>query len=145
MAQTLAESVIGTYVELVQQQLTDHPYPTEEAYRKQLAYHTLYLFQVLTMDRGTTHGICAHRDNDVGTLGSIPNFVDPTLLQTWKDSLPKPQDELMQQIIDVLPAENPSPVTDSTRQLFADIVRTHLKTHPKARENMAPSPRAYPN
>ena len=36
--------------------------------------HSLF-FQVLTLDRGTTHGLLAHGDNDVGTLGSLPNFV----------------------------------------------------------------------
>ena len=50
-----------------------------------------YLFQVLTLDRGTTHGLLAHSENDVGTLGSLPTVVDRQLLQSWMEKVSPPQ------------------------------------------------------
>ena len=48
----------------------------DEATAQQLAYHTLYFFQVLTLDRGTTSGLLVHDQNDLGIMGSLPAWVD---------------------------------------------------------------------
>ena len=65
IARELGESVIDTYVEIIKAQIIAHPTYTKEDKAEQLAYHTLYLFQVLTLDRGTTSGLLVHDENDV--------------------------------------------------------------------------------
>jgi hypothetical protein len=86
MAESLAAAAISTYVSLVKRAISAHPSTTvtEADQQQQLEYHTLYLFQVLMLDRGTTHGILAHSDNDVGTLGSIPMAVGDILFVRFR-------------------------------------------------------------
>ncbi len=116
LAHRLANVAIETYSTLVEDAMRRHPAESvaSESYfagakRNQLAYHTVYLFQVLTLDRGTTHGLLAHNQNDVGTLGSLPRFVDRALLERWAETieLPPPQDMLLQEVISVLPDAAP--------------------------------------
>ena len=85
LAGRFASTALETYAEVTQQALDAHADTTitAEDRARQLAYHTLYFFQVLTLDRGTTHGILAHNQNDVGTLGSLPSRIDPELLALW--------------------------------------------------------------
>jgi len=130
LAQELAESTIRTYTSLVRGAIRSHPGATndEEAQEKQLAYHTLYFYQVLTLDRGTTAGLLSHSQNDVGTLGSIPNEVDRDLLTSWVDVTNPPRSELLKKLISVLPEQNPSPVTSETRKALAEAVRTYYST-----------------
>jgi coproporphyrinogen III oxidase len=131
LANELAERAIGAYCELVQGALHAHPMEsiTASDRAKQLAYHTMYLFQVLTLDRGTTHGLLAHNDNDIGTLGSLPSAVDGALLASWKAKLAPPQDLLLQRIIDVLPARDKgvSEITTPTRAALAATVRQYYR------------------
>ena len=72
-----------------------------------------------------THGLLAHNENDVGTLGSLPSAVDGALLASWKAKLAPPQDLLLQRIIDVLPARDKgvSQITAPTRAALAATVR----------------------
>ena len=98
----------------------------------QLAYHTLYLFQVLTLDRGTTSGLLIHDQNDVGIMGSIPSHIDRTLLESWKALMPEPQNELVQALLDVLPQEMPTPVDVKTKKALAEAVRSHYRRFPEA-------------
>jgi coproporphyrinogen III oxidase len=85
LAERFASSALETYCAIVQEALDTHEESaiTAEDRATQLAYHTLYFFQVLTLDRGTTHGVLAHNQNDVGTLGSLPSRIDPELLAAW--------------------------------------------------------------
>ncbi len=85
LAGRFASTALETYADVAQRALDAHPDTTITAddRARQLAYHTLYFFQVLTLDRGTTHGILAHDQNDVGTLGSLPSRIDPDLLAAW--------------------------------------------------------------
>ncbi len=106
------------------------PVPTEAEMASQLAYHTVYLFQVLTLDRGTTSGLLVHDQNDVGTLGSLPARVNRTLLQSWKALVPKPQDELVDALVAVVPADGR--VEDEQKIAFCSALRTFYKAHPKA-------------
>ena len=95
-------------------------------------YHTLYLFQVLTLDRGTTSGLLSHDQNDVGIMGSIPSHINRTLLESWKALMPEPQDELVQALLNVLPQEVPTPVDSEIKKALANAVRAHYKKFPEA-------------
>ena len=57
MARTVGEAAIDTYCDIFSSALQKRTSPTGDDYRKQLDYHTLYFFQVLTLDRGTTSGL----------------------------------------------------------------------------------------
>ncbi len=134
LAERLGTSTIDTYVELLRQA----PSAADDAARaRQLAYHTLYFFQVLTLDRGTTSGLLAHDQNDLGVMGSLPSWVDRGLLASWEPRLPKPQDELLRALVAALPDERPAPVTDDVRKRLAQLVRQHYRRHPEAMDLQA--------
>lgn len=125
-------SVMDTWVQLIRAALVRHPAPTDAAKAKQLEYHTLYLFQVLTLDRGTTSGLLVHDQNDLGVMGSLPSYVDRALLASWEPKLPTPQDALLRSIVAALPDSQPAKVTDEVRVALAQVVRAHYRAHPEA-------------
>ena len=131
-AKEVGEAVIDKYIGIISAKLATHPTFTEEKKQEQLAYHTLYLFQVLTLDRGTTSGLLVHNQNDVGIMGSIPSHVNRDILALWQGLMPKPQDELVASLLDALPKENPTPVDQKTKIKLANAVRKHYKKHPEA-------------
>jgi len=131
-AKKMGESVIDAYIGIVVQALQHYISYTVEEKGMQLDYHTLYLFQVLTLDRGTTSGLLIHDQNDVGIMGSIPSHINRTLLESWKERMSKPQDELVQALLDALPSEVPTPVEVETKKALAKVVRTHYKKYPEA-------------
>jgi coproporphyrinogen III oxidase len=143
MVQVGTNSCSIAFIFLSQSSLVSHPDAsiTPEARATQLDYHTLYAFQVLTLDRGTTHGLLAHDQNDVGTLGSIPNFLNKRLLESWVPRMPQPQNLLLKGIVAALPeperGEQGSFVSIDTRQALAGVLRKHYTTHPKARHMQA--------
>merc|ERR1712151_1150622 len=101
---------------------------TEKERAQQLAYHTAYFYQVLFLDCGTTAGILSHSDNDVGTLASLPNFIDTKLLASWQEKVQAPHDILLQRMLAALPAsDGPLLVTDAIRQDLANIVRGYYR------------------
>ena len=100
--------------------------------RRQLAYHTLYLFQVLTLDRGTTSGLLVHDQNDLGIMGSLPARVDRDLLASWQAKVESPQDDLVGALVDALPDESPSSVSDAVKIALAQTVREHYQKNPEA-------------
>jgi coproporphyrinogen III oxidase len=132
LAKNVGKTVIDLYLEIFQQALQDYPSPSEENYKKQQAYHTLYLFQVLTLDRGTTSGLLVHDQNDLGIMGSLPANVDKDLLFSWKEKLKSPQNQLLQNILDVLSDDLPCKIDDETKIALAKVVRQHYKSHPDA-------------
>lgn len=132
LAKTVGEAAIDTYCDILSNALKTRTSPSEADYQQQLDYHTLYLFQVLTLDRGTTSGLLVHNQNDVGILGSIPSHVNRTLLASWKDKMQAPQDLLLEVLVNCLPAGDISPVEDDTKQALADGVRKHYIKHPEA-------------
>jgi coproporphyrinogen III oxidase len=132
MARTVGETAIDTYCDIFSSAIEKRTSPTGDDYKKQLDYHTLYFFQVLTLDRGTTSGLLVHDQNDVGILASLPSHVNRTLLASWKQKMPKPQDQLLQKLIDCLPKEAVSPVDDDTKLALADCVRKHYQAHREA-------------
>ena len=130
MAKTLVENVINIYTKIIKNQIVSHEKVSQEAKDEQLAYHTLYLFQVLTLDRGTTSGLLVHNENDVGILGSIPSHIDKTLLLTWKDKMPKGQEELLQAIADCL--DESGSVEAEQKIALAQAVRSFYQKNPEA-------------
>jgi len=136
-AKNFAINVIDTYIEIVTEALEYRQNFTEEEKETQLRYHTLYLFQVLTLDRGTTSGLLVHDQNDVGIMGSIPSHVSRELLQSWVHKMPKPQDELLEAIIDALPENSPSLVDTKVKKDLANAVRAHYRKHPEALDMQA--------
>ena len=127
-----AKKVINTYTQITIQALENNPSYTEEEKQTQINYHTLYLLQVLTLDRGTTSGLLVHSQNDVGIMGSIPSHINRDLLSSWVEKMSKPQDELVKTLLTALPIENPTPVEAETKKKLANAVRGHYKKFPEA-------------
>lgn len=136
-AQHFGETILDAYVGLVTDALRRVAPPSEEERALQLAYHTLYLFQVLTLDRGTTSGLLVHSNNDVGVLGSLPSHVDPVLLARWRGAMPAPQEQLLDALIAALSPGCPSPVTEDAKRRLAQACRRHYQRFPSALELQA--------
>lgn len=131
-AHNMGTKVIDTYINIIRSAMRMNPTFTKEEKAQQLAYHTLYLFQVLTLDRGTTSGLLVHSQNDVGIMGSIPSHINRELLTSWIDKMPTPQEKLVQSLLDALPSEMPTPVEVETKKKLAQAVREHYKAYPQA-------------
>jgi coproporphyrinogen III oxidase len=129
LAQSCGERVIESYIDILKKY--DNQSPSEADKATQLAYHTLYLFQVLTLDRGTTSGLLVHDQNDVGILGSLPSHVDKALLQSWMEKMPSPQEKLLESIIAHLP-EKTIMIDETIKARLAQVVRRHYQTYPEA-------------
>jgi len=135
LARAVAEATIDVYTEILTQAIGRTEREGDRA--RQLAYHTLYMFQVLTLDRGTTSGLLVHDQNDVGILGSLPSHIDRSLLSSWIPKLPAPQPDLLTAIVDALPETTPVAITDPLKRTLAAIVRAHYRAHPQALELQA--------
>ncbi len=131
-AKFFGEQMIETYISVISDALAQRTEVTEEDAAEQLAYHTLYFFQVLTLDRGTTSGLLIHDQNDIGILGSLPSHVDKALLQTWIDKMEPPQDELLISLINALPLGEIVEVDEAVKKHLADVIRLHYKAYPEA-------------
>ncbi len=131
-AKQMGESVIDAYIGIVLQALQYYISYTAQEKTAQLNYHTLYLFQVLTLDRGTTSGLLVHDQNDLGIMGSIPSHLNRELLALWVSLMPKPQDVLVEALLEALPNEIPIPVNEDTKKLLANALRAHYKKYPEA-------------
>ena len=131
-AENFGKNIIDAYIGIVLQSLQYHVGYTAEEKALQLDYHTLYLFQVLTLDRGTTSGLLVHDQNDLGIMGSIPSYVNRELLSSWKKLMPEPQDELIEVLLEALPNDIPTPVDEETKRKLAKAVRNHYKKYPQA-------------
>jgi len=128
----VGERVIDAYIAIISAKLATYATFTKEEKEEQLAYHTLYLFQVLTLDRGTTSGLLVHDQNDVGIMGSIPSHVNREILASWVDRIPAPQDILVKDLLKALPNMMPTPVEENTKKALAKAVRRHYKKYPEA-------------
>ena len=131
-AELFGKRVIDAYLTTLQSAISAHPDVDQKAQAEQLAYHTLYLFQVLTLDRGTTSGLLVHDQNDLGIMGSLPARVDRDLLASWQGRVAAPQDELVRGLVQCLPDESPSPVSDEVKRALAQTVRSHYQKNPEA-------------
>jgi coproporphyrinogen III oxidase len=137
LARDVGQAAIDVYLDILARSLADAPVPTAAQAAQQLAYHTLYLFQVLTLDRGTTSGLLVHDQNDVGIMGSLPARVDRALLASWADRLAPPQDALVRGLAQCLPASEPAPVDEAAKRRLAALVRQHYRRHPEALDMQA--------
>ena len=111
--------------------------PETEHFRQQLDYHSVYFFQVLTLDRGTTSGLLVHDQNDVGILGSLPAVVDKALIGSWKPNMPAPQDKLLDALLSCLTSSDAqdgslSIIDEATKKALASAIRDHYKQYPEA-------------
>lgn len=136
LAYHLGHEVIQCYLGLVEDALARGE-PTEAQIQNQLAYHTLYVFQVLTLDRGTTSGILVHDQNDQGILGSLPSVLDRSLFASWLGKLPSLQQTLLQSILDTLPETPLVELTSSLRVKLAQVLRRHYQEHPETQSLLA--------
>lgn len=132
MARTVGEAAIDTYCDILSAAIETRTSPTEADRKKQLDYHTLYFFQVLTLDRGTTSGLLVHNQNDIGILASLPSHLNRPLLASWASKMPAPQDQLLKKMIECLADKEVCPVENDTKQALANCVRKHYQTHPEA-------------
>ena len=132
LANRVGEAAIDTYLEILADVFNKQAEPTREQCAKQLAYHTLYFFQVLTLDRGTTTGLLVHDQNDVGIMGSLPAYVDRKLLASWVKRMQSPQQQLLEALIAVLPDTSPALVDATVKQKLAAAVRNHYTAFPEA-------------
>jgi len=132
LARSVGEAAIDSYLSILTHTLRSANAATSEQRDRQLAYHTLYLFQVLTLDRGTTTGLLVHDQNDVGIMGSLPAYVDHKLLTSWIKKMPTPQEKLLASLIDALPDASPALVDEAAKQKLAVVVRDHYRKHPEA-------------
>ena len=129
LARSVGEAVIRVYPSLVRAGAAGSD-PSPEDRAAQIAYHTLYLFQVLTLDRGTTSGLLVHDQNDVGILGSLPARVDRARLASWRDRVPPPQEHLVDQLVAAIGDDGH--VTTEVKVQLAAAVRGHYRAHPEA-------------
>jgi len=132
LAKSVGEAAIDSYLNILAHALDSPPDATDEQRARQLAYHTLYFFQVLTLDRGTTTGLLIHDQNDVGIMGSLPAYVDRDLLASWVSHMQSPQDQLLKSLIAALPEGPVSLVDEAVKQSLATVVRNHYRAHPEA-------------
>ena len=135
LAETFGYAVMNAYGTILAKRLPKLTAPTKAELAAQLSYHTLYLFQVLTLDRGTTSGVLVHDQNDVGIMGSLPAKIDRSLLTSWIPKMPKPQDELLKLIVDGIPASGT--IGDQEKINFCAALRTHYNKHPDALDMQA--------
>ena len=124
------KAVIDTYIDIISNAFETRKTFSVLDIKKQLDYHTLYLFQVLTLDRGTTSGLLIHNQNDVGIMGSLPKFVNKTLLQSWCELMQTPQNELLENIINNI--ENNGVINTQIKEKLAQVVRNHYKSNADA-------------
>jgi coproporphyrinogen III oxidase len=124
------EGVINSYVSIIKDALKKRTQIDEIALQNQLEYHTLYLFQVLTLDRGTTSGLLIHKQNDRGIMGSLPTQINRDLLKSWATQVKTPQEEL---VIALAQSINKNGIIDKeTKERLVEVVRRHYKKYPEA-------------
>jgi coproporphyrinogen III oxidase len=63
-------------------------------------------------------------------MGSLPSHINKKLLQSWKTKLPKPQDTLLEAILNAV--DDTGVIDIPTKERLAEVVRAHYKTYPQA-------------
>lgn len=127
-AQNFGEIIIDRYIMILKNAFLNRQTFSVQDIKKQLDYHTLYLFQVLTLDRGTTSGLLIHNENDVGIMGSLPKFVNKNLLKSWIEKLSEPQNILLEEIVKNI--DDKGSIDSKTKGILANVVREHYLKYP---------------
>lgn len=130
LALLFGEGIIDAYSDIITNAMKSRTTFSDKEKEQQLAYHTLYLFQVLTLDRGTTSGLLIHSQNDVGIMGSLPTRINKELLHSWMQKVEKPQNILVENILNVI--NDAGDIDVETKEKLAEVVRTHYNKHPSA-------------
>lgn len=120
-----AKQVIACYILMLEQKLSGLAPPSDIELARQIDYHTLYFYQVLTLDKGTTAGLLLHSQNDVGTLASLPAYINPHLLKHWITLSPQPQSLLVQALVNLLPKQNQVHIDAPMKVEIAQLMRQH--------------------
>tara|TARA_R110001583_G_scaffold16561_7_gene67793 strand:+ start:5084 stop:6100 length:1017 start_codon:yes stop_codon:yes gene_type:complete len=143
-AQQFLLGIIDTYIAIFKQHLkqpltSDRTLKAEQK-QLQLDYHTRYFYQVLTLDKGTTAGLLIHDQNDLGTLGSLPRFINRELLFNWVAKTPAPRNKLVEAIVSTLPQDNihnsetpenqSCEITEAIKKQITKVMREHYKNYP---------------
>ena len=128
----LALASIDCYINIIKKVLSENKPFNEKEIQEQINYHTLYFFQVLTLDKGTTVGLLIHNKNDIGIMGSIPSHINKTLLKSWVHKMPAPQDELLNNLIDCLENKDIALIDVATKEKLANTIRKHYIKYPEA-------------
>ena len=124
------EGVIDSYISIISDALKTRTEIDTTALKNQLDYHTLYLFQVLTLYRGTTSGLLIHNQNDIGIMGSLPTHIDRELLKSWATVVKTPQEKL---VLTLAESINKDGVIDKeTKEYLVEVMRRHYKKYPQA-------------
>lgn len=131
-AKKMGEAIVDAYIGIVLQALQYYTSYTQEEIETQIDYHTLYLFQVLTLDRGTTSGLLIHEQNDIGIMGSLPSHINRELLASWVELMPKPQDELLKALVNAMTDDRLVFVDEKLKKELANRVREHYRKYPEA-------------
>jgi len=129
-AENFGKSIIDTYIDIFTNALKKRELYDTNHIKRQLDYHTLYLFQVLTLDRGTTSGLLVHDQNDLGIMGSLPMFINKELLLSWTKNLQNPQNILLEKIVEAL--NEKAEINSETKIKLAQTVRDHYKAYPQS-------------
>lgn len=137
IASNVGMAVINTYVKILGQAREKFPEATQKDKLAQLAYHTLYFFQVLTLDRGTTSGLLVHDQNDIGILASLPRYVDRELLQSWLPRTHELHQVLLSRILGVIPKLSTALIDDEVKKHLASTLRNFYREYPKAIDILA--------
>ena len=131
----VALSVINTYIDIIDMVFKENKKWTKYEANQQLDYHSLYFLQVLTLDRGTSLGLLVQDKNDIGIMGSIPAYINKTLLQSWIAKVNHYHKELLKQLISCLKLsygnKNISLIDDETKLKLANTLRQYYKKYPE--------------
>ncbi|RUM62942.1 MAG: coproporphyrinogen III oxidase [Sulfurimonas sp.] len=130
LAKKFGEGIIDKYIEIITAAFTSRTKISQEDKQEQLNYHTLYLFQVLTLDRGTTSGLLIHNQNDIGIMGSLPSHIDKELFLSWSKKVSTPQEYLIKSLGKCLNEDGV--VNADVKIKLANVVREHYKRYPEA-------------
>lgn len=131
-ARGFGTAAIDAYADILARRMRGESPPSDAEIAAQRAYHTLYLYQVLTLDRGTTSGLLVHDQNDEGILASLPPVVDVALLESWIAITPPPQDELLAGICEVIRTCDGDALDGGGKLRLAKLMRHHYAAHPEA-------------
>jgi len=129
-ALSFGQGVIDSYIDIITSAFETRVSYSSKDIKTQIEYHTLYLFQVLTLDRGTTSGLLIHNQNDIGIMGSLPAYIDRELLRSWAQKVEFPQDLLVKALVNAINIDGK--IDAPTKAKLAEVVRSHYKSHPEA-------------
>lgn len=129
-AKAFGIGVINAYTQIFENALQRNDEIMLQQIEAQLRYHTVYLFQVLTLDRGTTSGLLIHDQNDVGIMGSLPSRIDRGLLESFSKLVDEPQNYLVEKIVDAI--QDDGVVDVKVKQRLANVVREHYRQYPES-------------